>query len=70
MKPLTRAQRAAQLEQLQQLALAATMVASKLLADDLAKLGRGQEAPDARQLTLAVHRLQLVHSWVHQELAR
>lgn len=70
MRPLTQAQRATQLEQLEQLTLAATMTASKLLAHDLAKLARGEAAPDAKQLTLAIHRLQLVLGWVQGEVAR
>lgn len=70
MKRLSKAQRADKLEELERLTLAALMLGQQLLADDLGKLGRGEEARDVPQLSLACHRLQLVHTWTHAEVAR
>ena len=59
-KPLTKAQRATKRDELHQLVLAAALRASELVADDLQRLAKDQEAPELRELTLAAHRLQLV----------
>jgi hypothetical protein len=69
-RPLSKAQRADKLEELERLVLAALMLGQQLLADDLARLGRGEEARDVPQLSLAAHRLQLVHSWARAEVSR
>lgn len=68
-KLLTEAARAQLLEDLEALVLASAMTARKLLADDLAKLAKGREARSTRSLSLAAHRLQLVHGQA-QELHR
>ena len=59
-RPLTKAQRATKREEAHQLVLAASLRLSELLADDLTRLARDEQAPEVRPLSLAVHRLQLV----------
>lgn len=68
-KALSKAQRANKVEELCQLVLAANLRCSELLADDLRRLAQDHPAPDARPLSLAAHRLQLVHQ-AATELAR
>jgi hypothetical protein len=67
-RPLTKAVRAAKREDLHKLVLAASLRASELLADDLGRLARDQAVgPETRQLSLALHRLQLVAAVVSEE---
>jgi hypothetical protein len=66
---LSRANRARHLKDLERLLPLAATHSRQLLADDLARLAEGEDAPSVKPLSLLAHRVQLAHSTA-RELGR